>query len=99
MTQSFNGLRVIFSEAMMTETLEPNFPFSMNRSKRIHKKLLKRHGYKKVPRMDAVVSQSAGFMVIHPAAWDALKRMVKERPPREGRGLDVTWYEEAGRIG
>jgi hypothetical protein len=46
---SLAGVRLTFSPYALEATNEPNFPASRHRSKRIHKKLLKRHGYKKVP--------------------------------------------------
>ncbi len=50
---SLAGLRITFSPLALRETTERPFPESRHRSKRIHKKLIKRFGgeFRKVPCM------------------------------------------------
>jgi hypothetical protein len=78
-----NGLQVIVSEHALEETEVRLFPASKNRSKRIHKKLVKRHGgeFEKRPciyRMD-------GKLVMHPVMWERMQREIahKQREDHE----------------
>ena len=58
------GLKIHFTENALEATTERLFPESKNRSKRIHKKLLKRYGseFRKVPAMWTV----RGVVYAHP---------------------------------
>lgn len=74
-----NGLRIILDENMVeVDKTRPKFPDSKNRSRRIEKKLLKRHGgkYHMRPRRDALVSATAGFVVMHPDMLPELERAI-----------------------
>ena len=59
------GTRIIETEAALADTDEPNFPPSRHRSKRLHKKLLKRHGYKKQPCSWHI----GGVIYMHPVRY------------------------------
>lgn len=65
----------IFEKVIVTKqayTMEGNFPASKNRSDRVHKKLLKRHGLKKVPGI--VYVKATGLTYIHPEIVDQMDR-------------------------
>lgn len=59
------GLRIIFDENALADTQERLFPASKHRSKRIHKKLVKRFGgeFRKQPCMWRV----PGAIIAHPS--------------------------------
>jgi len=58
----YDGIRIIFSDYALKDTEERLFPVSRHRSKRIHKKLVKRYGgeFRRVPCMfrtpDAIIA-------------------------------------------
>jgi hypothetical protein len=62
---TFNGLKITFSDHAMEDTEVRNFPTSRHRSKRIYKKLIKRFGseFKKVPCM----YQTRYGIIAHPS--------------------------------
>lgn len=64
MLGSFGGVRIIFSEVALADTKERLFPESRHRSKRIHKKLVKRHGgeFRKEP----CIWKSGNTIIAHP---------------------------------
>jgi hypothetical protein len=74
----FNGVEVICDPNCLQDTTERNFPASKNRSKRIHKKLVKRFGseFKKVPAM----FQIQGRIIAHPVRYAELKRHFSPAP-------------------
>lgn len=74
----FNGIEVICDQNCLADTTERTFPVSKNRSKRIHKKLVKRYGgeFKKVPAM----FQIQGRIFAHPVRYAELKRHFSPTP-------------------
>jgi hypothetical protein len=62
---------IIVSDAAMQDTDERLFPVSKNRSKRIHKKLLKRFGgeFRKKP----AVFRLGNRWIMHPELWHQMK--------------------------
>lgn len=72
----YGGLRIFYSAHALRETTERLFPASKNRSRRIHKKLVKRFGgeFRKVP---AIFKTPQGI-IAHPAfraeIWRATER-------------------------
>ncbi|WP_457663654.1 hypothetical protein [Sinorhizobium medicae] len=67
----FAGLRITFSLAALEDTKERLFPTSRHRSRRIHKKLVKRFGgeFKRVPCM----WKTPAGIIAHPAFKDQLE--------------------------
>ena len=65
------GLPIILSNAALKEGTERLFPESRHRSKRVHKKLIKRFGgeYRKVP----TIWEIPGSLIIHPTLYADLK--------------------------
>jgi hypothetical protein len=61
----FNGMPVFFDPNALEKTSERLFPESKNRSKRIHKKLVKRHGGEF--RMRPAIFIAQGRILMHPA--------------------------------
>jgi len=61
----FAGLRIVFSENALEATDERTFPASKNRSARIRKKLIKRHGgeFRKKP----CIWQIGHQIIAHPS--------------------------------
>lgn len=61
----FAGIRITWSHYALKATDERLFPFSKHRSRRIHKKLVKRFGgeFKKVP----AIFQTPQGLIAHPA--------------------------------
>jgi hypothetical protein len=80
--------RIICSDAALKETRERLFPASRHRSKRIHKKLVKRFGgeFRKVP---AIFRLSNGDLVAHPALYREIQRAV---PKWESAGVPFQSY-------
>lgn len=68
----FHGVDVVCDPNCLADTAERNFPASKNRSKRIHKKLIKRYGseFKKVP----AIFHIQGKIYAHPVRYAELKR-------------------------
>lgn len=71
----FMGLPIRQSDVCLRETTERLFPVSKNRSRRIHKKLVKRHGgeFRKVP---AIFKTPAG-LICHPSLYAEVVRELK----------------------
>lgn len=69
----FNGIEVIEDHNALANTTERTFPASRHRSKRIHKKLVRRFGgeFKKEP----AIFQIQGRIIAHPARYAELKAM------------------------
>lgn len=65
------GMPIIISDRVLQDTTERLFPVSKNRSRRIHKKLVKRFGgeFRKKPAAFRV----GDSFVIHPAVYETLK--------------------------
>jgi len=74
---TFNGMQVIISRVALETTAERLFPESKNRSRRIHKKLMKRHGgeFRRRPAAFNV----GGRLVMHPAMWERLQAEIERR--------------------
>ena len=71
------GLEIVVSELALKETDERLFPASKHRSRRIHKKLVKRFGgeFRKVP----CVWRMADKIIMHPALYVEFQRQMSER--------------------
>ena len=69
------GLRLIVSTAALAETQERLFPVSKNRSRRIHKKLVKRFGgeFRKEP----AIFKTADTIIMHPMMYEQFKQQTK----------------------
>lgn len=69
----FNGLEVICDPNCLADTKERTFPVSRHRSRRVHKKLVKRFGgeFRKEPAMFQIM----GRIVAHPVRYAELRRM------------------------
>jgi hypothetical protein len=65
------GLPIIVTSLALQETEERLFPASRHRSRRIHKKLVRRFGgeFRKVP----AIWQTPSGIVMHPTLYAALK--------------------------
>jgi hypothetical protein len=70
-----NGMHVTISPMCMTPSKEPAFPVSRHRSRRIHKKLERRHGAQ-FPMLPACLEIN-GRLFVHPQIWDQIKREMK----------------------
>lgn len=72
-------MRIIFTPTVLKDTAERLFPESKNRSKRIHKKLVKRHGgeFRRAPAMWNV----NGVIYAHPAFRQEIERLTKQQEP------------------
>jgi hypothetical protein len=72
---NINGLKITFSEHAMADTTERLFPASRHRSKRIHKKLVKRFGgeFRKVP----CIYKTPSGIVMHPSYRAELMKQSK----------------------
>jgi hypothetical protein len=72
-----DGLQIIVSEYALEETDVRLFPASRNRSRRIHKKLVKRFGgeFKKQP----CIYRMGDKWIAHPVLYDRLKREIAHR--------------------
>jgi hypothetical protein len=75
MTEHLGGLSIIASEMALKETAERLFPASRHRSKRVHKKLLKRFGgeFRKAP----TIWKTPNSIIMHPALYFQMKERVK----------------------
>ena len=76
MTDRLGGLPVIVSNMALKETTERLFPVSRHRSKRIHKKLVKRFGgeVRKVP----AIWQTPNALIVHPTVYEQMKERVSK---------------------
>lgn len=74
----FSGVQVICDPNALAETTERTFPISRNRSRRIHKKLVKRFGgeFKKQP----AIFQINGRLIAHPARYAELRAQFAPLP-------------------
>lgn len=72
---SFRGLTIVFDANVLETTKERLFPESKHRSKRIHKKLIKRFGgeFRRVPAMFLIKGQ----LWAHPALRDQIKAQLE----------------------
>lgn len=92
------GKQVLFSAAALKETAERLFPVSRHRSKRTHKKLVKRFGgeFRKVP----CIFTTPQAIYVHPAMkaefLAAIDRENMRRPsrppPMRGRGMGAEFW-------
>lgn len=66
------GLPIYYDVNALKDSTERLFPFSKHRSKRIHKKLVKRYGgeFRKVP----AIYQTHNCFIVHPALRAELER-------------------------
>lgn len=71
------GMRITVSEFALKDTNERLFPESKNRSRRIHKKLLKRFGgeFRKVP----CVWRTPQGIIMHPTLYAEFQRTMVQR--------------------
>ena len=71
---AFGAMSVIVSDKALNETTERLFPVSRHRSKRIHKKLVKRFGgeVRKVP----AIWQTPNAMIVHPTVYEQMKERI-----------------------
>ena len=71
-------IRIFVSGCALKESDERLFPASKNRSRRIHKKLLKRFGgeFRKVP----CIFKTPQGLITHPALHAELKRRIEQQP-------------------
>lgn len=69
-------LTITYSQFVLKDSEERLFPPSKNRSRRIHKKLVKRHGgvYRRVPAMYVI----NGEIIAHPSFRSQLEAQTKE---------------------
>jgi hypothetical protein len=70
------GMPIYFTDMALEKTSERLFPESKNRSKRIHKKLVKRFGGE--IRMRPAMFQINGVLYCHPANRPALERIIAD---------------------
>ena len=75
------GLDIIVSDLALKDSDERLFPFSKHRSRRIHKKLIKRFGgeFRKVP----CIWRMTDKIMMHPALYAELQRQTSERLQRQ----------------
>jgi hypothetical protein len=96
-TQPFGGLPIIVSDHALKETTERLFPASRHRSKRLHKKLLKRFGgeFRKVP----VIWKTPHSLIMHPALYAQMKEgTAKPWLPAFERRYVLTEQDLQGRL-
>ena len=69
--RDIGGVDIIVSDHALAETDERLFPFSRNRSRRIHKKLVKRFGgeFRKVP----TIWKTPRGIIMHPERYAAFQ--------------------------
>jgi len=75
--QTFGGFKINYVEHALAETTERNFPVSKHRSKRIHKKLVKRFGgeFRKEP----AIFRMGSTWIVHPSFRPQIEaRMIHE---------------------
>lgn len=75
--QGYDGVEVIVSNHALKETSERLFPASKHRSKRVHKKLVKRFGgeFYQVP----CIWNMGGKIVMHPDCYAAFRKKMARR--------------------
>lgn len=75
---SIMGLRLIVSTNALETTEERLFPASKHRSRRIHKKLVKRFGgeFRKVP----AIFRTADTIIMHPAMYEQFTQATRDTP-------------------
>jgi hypothetical protein len=78
---TYCGLQIVFTPAALEQTEERLFPASKNRSKRIHKKLVKRFGGEFRMKPTMWLYRRAGVVYVHPALRADLEAQMRE-PPR-----------------
>lgn len=71
----FTGMRVVVDPNALEETDERLFPVSRHRSKRVHKKLMKRFGseFRKVP---AAFRVGRDMIIVHPVMYEKLRQQL-----------------------
>lgn len=74
---AYCGVQVTLSENCLEQTTERLFPYSPHRSRRIHKKLVKRHGG--VFRMKPCAFKVMDRLVMHPVVWQQLQAELRKR--------------------
>lgn len=90
MIANFSGgmagsLSVVFTEMAVQGVEERLFPLSKNRSPRIHKKLLKRHGGEVVRKLQPTMLLFDGTLYVHPALRaDMESRLTRHSTARSG---------------
>ena len=74
MTDRLGGLPIIVSNMALKETTERLFPASRHRSRRVHKKLLKRFGseFRKVP----AIWKTPHSIIMHPELYAQMKERI-----------------------
>jgi len=72
---AFGGIRITYSAWALKETDERLFPASKHRSRRIHKKLVKRFGgeFRKMP----AIFQTPQGLIAHPAMRAEIERQFR----------------------
>lgn len=87
-------LRITFSDAAMADTDERLFPFSRHRSKRIEKKLIKRHGG--VFRKEPMIYKTPLGIVAHPSFKARIEAQTRkyelEQANAQTRMMKGGWY-------
>lgn len=73
----FNGMTIISDPNALAETTERRFPMSKNRSKRIHKKLVKRYG-SEFCREPAIFKLANGTFIAHSVMYAEIQRQTKQ---------------------
>lgn len=71
------GMQIVVSATALEETTERLFPTSKNRSRRIHKKLVKRFGGEFVKKPAAF--RMGDRFIMHPAVFETLKHELATR--------------------
>lgn len=76
MLNSFNGMQIFVSGSALETTNERLFPASRHRSKRIRKKLIKKHGgeFRTVP----AIFRMRDRLIMHPAQYAKLRAHLGE---------------------
>lgn len=81
---TYAGLRIVWSDLALEDSSERLFPASRHRSKRIHKKLVKRFGgeFRRVPAM----WRYGNMIVAHPSFRAQLAEAAANPSPRKEGG-------------
>lgn len=74
----FAGMRIIWNPLALEATKERKFPVSKNRSKRVHKKLVKRFGGEFVMR--PCMWRFDGNLIAHPSLKPQLEAAPRNQP-------------------
>lgn len=74
--RQLDGMRILFDPNALEYTEERLFPVSKHRSRRIHKKLVKRFGgeYRRKP----AIFKFGGTIIAHPSFKDTIDRMIAQ---------------------